>query len=323
MDAHRSAERIGLYPPIEPYRTGMLDVGDGHSMYYEECGRADGVPVVAIHGGPGGGAAPAMRRFFDPKRYRIIVYDQRGCGRSRPFASVMANDTDRLRGDLERLREALGVERWLVFGGSWGATLALEYARRHRERVLAMVLRGVFACTTAELAWFYVRGANMMFPDAWARLVEPLSATEREDVLRAYHARVMIDNPERRRRDVIAWARWESSLISMSAGGAAGAPDPRRSDALARIETHYFVNKGFLERDGALLDDTEHLRDLPGVIVQGRYDMVTPARTAWTLKKSWDRADLEIVPDAGHAAGEPGVIDALVRATDRFAAELS
>ena len=323
MDAHRSEERIGLYPTLEPYRTGVLDVGDGHSIYYEECGRADGVPVVAIHGGPGGGAAPAMRRFFDPKRYRIIVYDQRGCGRSRPFASVDHNDTDRLRGDLERLRTALGVERWLVFGGSWGATLALEYARKHREHVMAMVLRGVFACTRAELDWFYVRGANMMFPDAWARLVEPLSASERDDVLRAYHARVMVNDPERRRRDVINWARWESSLISMSAAGASGAPDPRRSDALSRIETHYFVNAGFLERDGVLLEDTGHLSDLPGVIVQGRYDMVTPARTAWTLKKSWDRADLEIVPDAGHAAGEPGVIDALVRATDRFAAALT
>ncbi|MEO1039745.1 MAG: prolyl aminopeptidase [Pseudomonadota bacterium] len=323
MDAHRTSARRGLYPALEPYRTGRLDVGEGHSLYYEECGRADGLPVVALHGGPGGGAAPAMRRFFDPKRYRIIVFDQRGCGRSRPFSMVENNDTARLVADMERLRTALGVDRWLVFGGSWGATLALAYARAHADRVLAMVLRGVFACTQPELDWFYRDGANRLFPDAWARLVSRLSAEERHDVLGAYHARVMDADPHVRRSDVTEWARWESSLISMAHHGEASSPDMRRADALARIETHYFVNAGFLEREGVLLEETAHLGEIPGVIVQGRYDMVTPPRTAWTLAQAWHAARLEIVPDAGHAAGEPGVVDALVRATDAFAEQLS
>ncbi|PWE17061.1 prolyl aminopeptidase [Marinicauda salina] len=322
MDAHRHARRIGLHPAIEPFRTGMLDVGEGHTLYYEECGRPDGVPAVALHGGPGGGAAAAMRRFFDPDRYRVIVFDQRGCGRSRPFAETRANDTERLVGDLERLRAALGVDRWLVFGGSWGATLGLAYARRCPEHVLGLILRGVFTCSRLELDWFYRHGANMLFPDAWERLTDRLSATERDDIVRAYHDRVMIDDIRARRADTMEWARWESALISLDPSRSQDAPDPRRSDALARIETHYFLNRGFLERDGVLLEDTRHLQDIPGVIVQGRYDMVTPPRTAWALSKAWPGARLEIVPDAGHAAGEPGVIDALVRATDAFARRL-
>lgn len=322
MDSLRHSPRLGLYPPIEPHRSGMLDVGEGHSVYYEQCGRPDGIPVVALHGGPGGGAAPTMRRFFDPARYRIIIFDQRGCGRSRPFSEVRANDTGRLIADMEQLRVLLGVDAWLVFGGSWGATLGLAYARACPERVLGLVLRGVFACTDAELDWFYRHGANMVFPDAWERLTGRLKPSERDHIITAYHERVMSADPHARRGDVIAWARWESALISLAAEGA-GEPDPRRADALSRIETHYFVHKGFLPRDGVLLDDTAHLADIPGVIVQGRYDMVTPARTAWRLKAAWPRAALEIVPDAGHAAGEPGVVDALVRATARFAEQLA
>lgn len=322
MDTQRRQYRLGLYPLIEPYRTGMLDVGEGHHLYYEECGRADGLPVVALHGGPGGGAAPAMRRFFNPDIYRIVIFDQRGCGRSRPFSETRANDTPRLAADMETIREALGIDRWVVFGGSWGATLALAYARTCPERVLAMVLRGVFGCTRAELDWFYRSGANRIFPDAWADLTSRLSASEREDVLRAYHARVMSAPPEKRREDALAWARWENALISLIPESDALSPEPRRADALARLETHYFVHDGFLERDGILIEDTGHLAGIPGQIVQGRYDMVTPARTAWLLAKNWRHAALEIVPDAGHAAGEPGIVDALVRATDRFAAEL-
>jgi len=320
MDANRTAVRRGLYPPIEPYRTGMLDVGDGHTVYYEESGRQDGLPVVALHGGPGGGASPAMRRFFDPARFRIVVFDQRGAGRSRPFADVRANDTAALIADMERLREALRIDRWLVFGGSWGATLALSYALAHRDRVLGLTLRGVFTCTQRELDWFYRDGANQIYPDAWERLISPLTTDEREDVLRAYHARVMIHDPDARREDARAWARWESTLISLRTPYDGAQPDPRRSDALARIETHYFVNEGFLPRDGYLLECADQLAGLPGAIVQGRYDLVTPPRTAWTLANAW-RPDLglEIVPDAGHAAGEPGIVDALVRATDRFA----
>jgi len=324
MDANRTAVRRGLYPPIEPYRTGMLDVGDGHSVYYEESGRPDGLPVVALHGGPGGGASPAMRRFFDPDRWRIIVFDQRGAGRSRPFADVRANDTWALIGDMERLREALRVDRWLVLGGSWGATLALSYALAHRDRVSGLVLRGVFTCAQRELDWFYRDGANQIYPDAWERLTGPLSKSEREDVLRAYHARVMHDDPETRRDDARAWARWESTLISLRTPYDGAQPDPRRADALARIETHYFVHGGFFPSDGYLLERAEALQGVPGAIVQGRYDLVTPPRTAWSLAKTWRPDDgLEIVPDAGHAAGEPGIVDALVRATDRFAGRFS
>ncbi|GGH01985.1 proline iminopeptidase [Glycocaulis albus] len=322
MDTLRKRERIGLYPAIEPYRTGMMDVGEGHTLYYEECGRADGVPIIALHGGPGGGAAPSMRRFFDPHVYRIIIFDQRGCGRSRPFSDTRANDTQRLISDMETIRAALGVDRWIVFGGSWGATLALAYARACPERVMGLILRGVFGCTQAELDWFYRDGANQIYPDAWQALTGRLSAAEREDVLRAYHARLQIDDLDTRREDALAWAQWENALISLVPDSGAIAPDPRRSDALARMETHYFVNKGFLERDGVLIDDTGHLASIPGVIVQGRYDMVTPVRAAWALRQNWPSAELHIVPDAGHAAGEPGIVDALVRATDRLGAKL-
>ncbi|WP_429910985.1 prolyl aminopeptidase [Glycocaulis sp.] len=322
MDTLRRPERIGLYPPTEPYRTGMMDVGEGHTLYYEECGRADGVPIVALHGGPGGGAAPSMRRFFDPHTYRIIIFDQRGCGRSRPFSDTRANDTHRLVADMETIRTALGVERWIVFGGSWGATLSLAYARACPERVMGLILRGVFGCTRAELDWFYRNGANQIFPDAWQALTSRLTPDERDDVLRAYHARLQVDDPDARHEDALAWAQWENALISLLPEGDGPAPDPRRADALARMETHYFVNNGFLERDGVLLDDTAHLTGIPGVIVQGRYDMVTPARTAWQLQRNWKSAQLHIIPDAGHAAGEPGIVDALVRATDRLAAKL-
>ncbi|AZU03889.1 proline iminopeptidase [Glycocaulis alkaliphilus] len=307
---------------IEPYRTGMMDVGEGHTLYYEECGRADGVPIIALHGGPGGGAAPSMRRFFDPHVYRIIIFDQRGCGRSRPFSDIRANDTHRLVADMETIRSALGVERWIVFGGSWGATLSLAYARACPERVMGLILRGVFGCTKAELDWFYRDGANRIFPDAWQALTGRLTAEERGDVLRAYHARLQADELDTRREDALAWAQWENALISLVHESDAPPPDARRADALARMETHYFVNNGFLERDGVLLDNTAHLTGIPGVIVQGRYDMVTPVRAAWQLRRNWTSAELHIVPDAGHAAGEPGIVDALVRATDRLGAEL-
>jgi proline iminopeptidase len=230
MDSLRHTPRLGLHPAIEPLRAGMLDVGEGHNLYWEECGRPDGVPVVALHGGPGGGAAPAMRRFFDPARYRAIIFDQRGCGRSRPFAEVRANDTGRLVADMERLREAMGVERWLVFGGSWGATLALAYARACPERVLGLVLRGVFACTRRELDWFYGHGANMVFPDAWERLTGRLAPAERADIIAAYHERVMSEDPLARRPDAVAWAQWESTLIPERRDGR----HPARPAALGR-----------------------------------------------------------------------------------------
>jgi len=215
MDTLRRPERIGLYPSIEPYRTGMLDVGDGHTLYYEECGRADGVPIIALHGGPGGGAAPSMRRFFDPDIYRIIVFDQRGCGRSRPFSDTRANTTQKLVGDMETIRSSLGIDRWIVFGGSWGATLALAYARACPAEVMGLVLRGVFGCTKAELDWFYRNGANQIFPDAWHALTARLTDDERANVLNAYHARLQTDCCEARRSDALAWAQWENALISL------------------------------------------------------------------------------------------------------------
>jgi proline iminopeptidase len=312
-----------LYAPIRPYRTSRLDVGDGHKLHVEECGRRDGLPVITLHGGPGGGISPALRRFFDPDRYRIVLFDQRGCGKSTPHASLNANTTQDLVDDMERIRVKLGVDKWLVFGGSWGATLALAYARAHPDRCLGLVLRGIFLCTQAELTWFYKDGANVLFPDAWERFTGPLSDKERKNVLHAYHDRLLEPDMVRRRTDALSWARWESALVSLAGDPGGASADPIRSDALARLETHYFVNNGFFESDGALLSDIDRYKHLPAVIVQGRYDVVTPARTAWSLAREWPRARLQIIGDAGHAAGEPGVVDALVRATDAFADRLA
>lgn len=311
-----------LYPPVRAYRTQRLDVGDGHNLHIEECGRHDGLPVVTLHGGPGGGISPALRRFFDPERYRVILFDQRGCGRSTPHASLRANTTQDLIDDIERIRELMGVDKWIVFGGSWGATLALAYAQQHPDRCLGLILRGIFTCSQIELDWFYKHGANMLFPDAWDRLVSPLADTERDDIVRAYYERLNEPDVVRRRPDALAWARWESALISLAGDPSAPLADPIRADALARLETHYFQHKGFFDYDGQILDQTDRLKDIPGVIVQGRYDVVTPPRTAWSLARSWPKARLQLIGDAGHAAGEPGVVDALVRATDAFADQL-
>lgn len=321
MDA--SYTRRLLYPPIRPLQSFHMPVGDGHQLYVEECGRPDGIPVITLHGGPGGGVSPALRRFFDPRKYRIILFDQRGCGRSTPHGGLEANTTRHLIEDIERIRERMGVDQWLVFGGSWGATLSLAYARAHPDRCLGLVLRGVFLCTQIELDWFYRHGANMLFPDAWERLVDPLAPEEREDVIRAYYERLAETDIVRRRPDALAWSRWESALISMTGDPSAPLADPIRADALARLETHYFLHKGFFERDGILLEDAARFNHLPGVIVQGRYDVVTPPRSAWALSREWPKARLQMIGDAGHAAGEPGVVDALVRATDAFAEQLT
>jgi proline iminopeptidase len=267
--------------------------------------------------------SPALRRFFDPRKYRIILFDQRGCGRSTPHGGLEANTTRHLIEDIERIRERMGVDQWLVFGGSWGATLSLAYARAHPDRCLGLVLRGVFLCTQIELDWFYRHGANMLFPDAWERLVDPLAPEEREDVIRAYYERLAETDIVRRRPDALAWSRWESALISMTGDPSAPLADPIRADALARLETHYFLHKGFFEKDGILLEDAARFNHLPGVIVQGRYDVVTPPRSAWALSREWPKARLQMIGDAGHAAGEPGVVDALVRATDAFAEQLT
>ena len=314
------SERRTLYPEIEPHRTGQLEVGDGHSIYFEESGNPRGKPVVFLHGGPGGGTDPKHRRFFDPERYRIVLFDQRGCGKSTPHASLHANTTWHLVADIERLREALGIERWQVFGGSWGSTLALAYAETHPERVTELVLRGIFLLRKSEIDWFYQQGAGALFPEAWQDFLAPIPEAERGDLLSAYHRRLTSDDLAVRQEAARTWSVWEGrtscllpneELIQRTAGDTF-------SLAFARIECHYFVHGGWVDGDRALLANVPRIRHLPGVIVQGRYDVVCPAVSAWDLARAWPEAVLKIVPDAGHAALEPGIVDELIRATDGF-----
>ncbi|MBK5930329.1 prolyl aminopeptidase [Halochromatium salexigens] len=312
-----------MYPPIEPFASERLAVGEGHTLYLEQCGNPNGMPAVFLHGGPGAGCGPSHRRFFDPKRYRIILLDQRGCGRSTPHASLEHNSTWDLVADLERIREHLGLERWLVFGGSWGSTLALAYAETHPERVSALVLRGIFLCRPEEIAWFYQQGANWIFPDHWGDFLAPIPAQEQDDLLSAYHRRLTGDDPATRLTAAKAWSIWEGRCATLLPDKTirSAFSDERLALSLARIECHYFVHQAFL-RPRQLLDDASRLREIPGVIVQGRYDLICPLRSAWELAAAWPSASLEIIDDAGHAAFEPGIAQALVAATDRLAAEL-
>ncbi|MBI1393059.1 MAG: prolyl aminopeptidase [Alphaproteobacteria bacterium] len=312
---------LDLYSPIEPHLTGMLQVSDLHTVYYEVSGNPHGKPVVVCHGGPGGGSTASMRRYFDPKRYRIILFDQRGCGRSTPRADLRENDTWRLIDDMERLRVELGVDRWQVFGGSWGSTLSLAYAETHPDRVTELVLRGIFMLRRAELLWFYQEGASWIYPDAWEAFIAPIPEAERDDLMAAYHRRLTGDDASELARCARAWSVWEGGTVSLE-------PSLERmrsfsSDAFAiafaRIECHYFVNGGFFDADDQLLKDIDRIRHIPATIVQGRYDVVTPMKSAWDLHRAWPEAELKIIGDAGHAASEPGIIDALVRATDRYA----
>jgi proline iminopeptidase len=308
------------YPPIEPFDTGYLAVGDGHEMYYEQSGNPEGKPALFVHGGPGGGGDVNARRFFDPARYRIIVLDQRGSGRSRPHASLEANTTWHLVADMERLRLHLKIDRWLVFGGSWGSTLALAYAETHPKAVSELVLRGIFLLRQVELTWFYQVGASLIFPEQWQRFLAPIPPAERGDLLGAFHRRLLSDDAAVRLEAARAWSIWEGATSSLK-------PNPKREDqfgtpefalALARIEAHYFVNRGFFEHENQLLDGVERIRRIPAVIVHGRYDVVCPIDTAVELHRRWPEADLKIVPDAGHSAYEPGITAELVAATDRF-----
>lgn len=310
------------FPGLEPYQTGSLDVGDGHQLYYELCGNPDGRPVAFLHGGPGSGASSQHRRLFDPARYRIMLFDQRGCGRSTPLGRLDANTTWHLVADLERLRALLGVERWLLFGGSWGATLALAYAETHPERVSGMILRGVFTGRRSELDWFYERGANRLFPDRWEDLVGQIPAAEQDDLVAAYRKR--LTHPDRAVRAVAAraWTNWESATVMLRQTQAGengnGGPVSDATIAFARIENHYFYHDLWLE-EGQLIRDAHRLADIPGVIVQGRYDVVTPAVTSWQLAQAWPKADYRMVEGAGHAFAEPGILHELLEATDRFA----
>ncbi|MDE2149596.1 MAG: prolyl aminopeptidase [Gammaproteobacteria bacterium] len=313
------------YPAIEPYRRFRLKVSELHELHVEECGNPDGLAAVFLHGGPGGGCEPWHRQFFDPARYRLILFDQRGCGRSTPYAELRENTTWDLLADIERIREHLGLKRWLVFGGSWGSTLALAYAEKHPEAVSALVLRGIFLMREAEIRWFYQEGCNWIYPDAWEAYRDAIPAAERDDFLAAYHRRLTSDDPAVRRAAARAWSVWEGSTSKLLPStdmverfGAEGF-----AEAFARIECHYFVNRGFFETDGWLLDNVGCIRRIPAVIVQGRYDVVCPLKNAWELHRAWPEAELHVVADAGHAASEAGNTAQLIEATDRFAAQLA
>jgi proline iminopeptidase len=309
-----------LYPDIQPYSSGHLAVGDGHEIYWELCGNPDGKPAVFLHGGPGAGCSPAHRRLFDPARYKILLFDQRGCGRSRPHASLESNTTWDLVADMERLRQMIGAEQWLVFGGSWGSTLALAYAEKHPERVSALVVRGIFTVRREEILWFYQKGASWIYPDYWEDYLAPIPEAERGDLVMAYHRRLTGLDKAAQLEAAKAWSLWEGRTVHLL--GDPGAETTHTRDdfaiAFARIENHYFVNSGWLE-ENQLIRDAGRLRGIRGVIVQGRYDACTPARTAWELHKAWPEAEFHLVPDAGHAFNEPGILDRLIRATDQFA----
>jgi proline iminopeptidase len=314
----QSGSRRTLYTETEPFSFGWLQTGGPHEVYFEECGNPRGKPAVVLHGGPGGAINPTMRRFFDPKRWRVALFDQRGCGRSRPNASLDDNTTWTLIEDIERLRVHCGVEKWTVFGGSWGSTLALAYAIKHPDRVEALVLRGVFLLTERELNWFYQDGCSMLFPDAWERFLKPIPLAERGDMISAYHKRLTHPDRQVRAEAATAWSQWEGDTISIR-GPEARPPKFNEVDfaiAFARIECHYFQNRGFFPNNGWILDNIDKIRGIPGWIVNGRFDVVTPLETAWRLHKAWPEASFEIVWDAGHASTEPGVVDALLRATD-------
>lgn len=319
--ASHSASRRGLYPDIDPFSFGWLATDGPHELYYEECGNPKGKAAIVLHGGPGGAINPTMRRFFDPDRWRVALFDQRGCGKSRPNASLEGNTTWALIEDIERLRKHLGVEKWTVFGGSWGSTLALAYAVTHPERVEGIVLRGVFLLTQRELKWFYQDGASMMFPDAWERFRSVIPKGERGDMIAAYHKRLTHSDRKVQAEAAAAWSQWEGDTISIR-GPEARPPKFNEVDfavAFARIECHFFANKGFFPEDGWLLKQVGKIRRIPGWIVQGRFDVVTPMESAWSLHKAWPEAKFDIVWDAGHASTEPGIVDALVRATDEAA----
>jgi proline iminopeptidase len=311
-----------LYDEIEPYDSGYIRVSPVHELYYEQSGTPNGKPVVFLHGGPGAGLVPDYRRFFDPNAYRVILFAQRGAGKSKPHASLEDNTTWHLVQDIEVIREQFGIDQWLVFGGSWGSTLALAYAETHPERVRALVLRGIFLCRPREITWFYEdsQGASAIFPEGWEQYVQIIPEAERGDMIRAYYKRLTSEDASVRLEAAKAWSNWEASALKLL-------PDqslidefnePEMAIALARIECHYFVNNCFFETDNYLLDNIDRIRHIPGVIVHGRYDIVCPAMSAWDLHRAWPEATLKFIPDAGHAATEPGITDALVRATDSF-----
>lgn len=322
LDIPATEHRFDLYPPVSQVNAhGYLPKRDGHDVYYEECGNPRGNPVVVLHGGPGGAISEVMRRYHDPDRYRIVLFDQRGCGKSRPRAFLEHNTTWQLIEDMERLRTQLGIERWQVFGGSWGSTLGLAYAQKHPERVTALIVRGIFTLRRRELEWFYQSGASWLFPDAFENYLAPIPPEERGDMIAAYYRRLTGADPNMQMEAARAWSVWEGTTLALQIDHTTVDKFSCSAYALAfaRIECHYFHHGGFFKYDGQLLNEMHKISHLPGAIVQGRYDLVTPVATAWELSKRWPNAPLEIVPDAGHAMTEPGIVDRLVRATRAFA----
>ncbi|MNJ92833.1 Proline iminopeptidase [compost metagenome] len=309
-----------FYPEIAPYNKGMLKVSDIHSLYWEECGNPNGKPVVFLHGGPGGGVSPDHRRFFDPKTYRIILFDQRGSGQSLPCAELRENDTWSLVKDIETLREMFKIDKWVVFGGSWGSTLALAYAIKHPERVKALVLRGIFLCRPSEIKWFYQEGASQIFPDVWDEYLKPIPENERHDLVNAYYKRLTHADEKVRLEAAKAWSKWEAATSRLIVDQTAieEFDEPEYALSFARIECHYFTNNAFFDTNNWLLENVSKIRHIPGVIIQGRYDVVCPAKSAWELHKAWPEAKLQIIADSGHAAAEPGTRSALIDATDSF-----
>ena len=309
------------HPPIEPYAVQRLRVSDLHELHVEECGNPQGRPVVFVHGGPGGGVEPWHRQFFHPQKYRAVLFDQRGCGKSTPHAELRENTTWDLVADMEKIREKLGIGQWLVFGGSWGSTLALAYAQAHPERVSGLILRGIFLLRPEEIRWFYQEGCSWLYPDAWEQYLEPIPTAERGDLVQAYYRRLTSPQAAVRQAAARAWSTWEgaTSKLLPSAALVKRFGENRFAEAFARIECHYFVNGGFFRKPDQLLADVDRIRQIPGVIVQGRYDVVCPAKSAWDLHRAWPEADFQLVADAGHAASEPGILSRLVAAADRFA----
>ena len=313
-----------LYPPIEPYVRHTLKVDAPHVLYVEESGNPSGIPVLFVHGGPGGGCERWHRQFFDPERYRIILFDQRGCGRSTPHASLERNTTQALLGDMERIRERLGIDRWMLFGGSWGSTLGLLYAQAFTDRVQALVLRGIFLCRAQDINWFYQQGTSRLFPDAWNEFIAPVPQSRRDNMVQAYHELLTGDDEVRRLAAARAWSVWEgtTSTLNRKPSLVQHFADSHIALSMARIECHYFVHDAFI-RPNQILEDASRLGGIPGLIVHGRYDVVCPVDQAFALHKAWPEAELQIIPASGHSAGEPAIADALLAATDYFADQLS
>ncbi len=313
-----------LYPAIKPYVTHSIKVGLPHTLHVEECGDPKGIPVLFVHGGPGSGCESYHRQFFNPEKYRIILFDQRGCGRSTPHACLEGNTTQALVSDMEVIREKLGIDKWVLFGGSWGSTLSLVYAETHPERVHALILRGIFLCRQREIDWFYQEGASRIFPDLWQDFLEPIAPAKRASLVNAYYELLTGDNEIKRMSAAKAWSIWEGRTATLKGRKSVvnHFADPYTALSLARIECHYFINKSFLS-ENQILNDVEKLHGIPGVIVQGRYDVICPMESAWALHQAWADSTLAVVGDAGHSASEPGIVNALIRATDETAARLS